>query len=161
MEKMSWKNASNRSRIVEAGTYHVQVGNWKPFKYQTGNNGCIVEYEIIGPEGNPDIGAKIADFFVYTEAAQWRLAWMVKECGVNVSVLDDMDFESEEFGRVLSTCKDRRLYLTVLKEKDKKGNDRNPIKTYTADEEQEPVGDIDSVPEFIKNKKKVGEETPF
>lgn len=160
MANMSWKNAS-RNRVVPANTYHVKIINIKGHTFNTGNEGFIFEYEIIGPDNSGEVGGKISDFLVVTENTTWKIGWLVGACGVNTEELPDMDTNSEEFLRILGLCKGRRLWVTVIKE-NYEGADRNKVTDYLPDDDQEPIEHVQEVPSFIKNKMNKGkEEVPF
>lgn len=78
---MSWKNAQ-RGKVVEAGTYLVEVKDWKDYIAQSGNPCVIVEMVVVksGSEGESDnnaVGQKISDFLTLTENSAWKLAWFV------------------------------------------------------------------------------------
>lgn len=147
---MNWKNAQ-RNRVVEANTYHVQVAGFRTTKFTTGNDGAIFDYIIIGPEGNEEVGAKISDFFTFTKNAEWRIGWFVSTCGIMTTDLPDMEYGSEDFGRILNLCKGRKLFVTVIKE-DYQGSMRNKVTDYQPDDSMEPIEEIQEVPEFIKKK---------
>ena len=151
--KMSWKNAQ-RNRVVEAGQYHVQVKGWKPHEAVDSGNDCVIfEHTIIGPVDSPEIGQTVSDFITLTEAAAWKLGWFVGACGIIIADLPDMDTGSEEFQRILNTCKDRRLWVQVTKGVHK-NKDVNKITDYTPDDDQEEVEVVEEVPDFIANKMK-------
>jgi hypothetical protein len=153
---MSWKNA-NKNRVVEAGTYLVEVTNWKDHKSAAGNPCIILETVVVGSgseEASPDneIGAKIADFLTLTESAAWKLAWVVNTLGISIAELPDMDTGGEEFLRILNACKGRRMFVTCTKGVNN-GKDVNNITNYMPDESQETVEVKEEVPSFIKNRK--------
>ncbi|GEM_PF-5580580 len=150
MPKMSWKNS--RNRVVEPNTYHVVVNSWKDYVSANKNDCVIFEYEIIGPEGNEEIGATLSDFFPLTEKAQWRLATFVNTCGVQVAEQPDMDTSSEVFKRILSACEGRKLWITVSKGPKPDGAMGNKVVDYLPDDDQEPADVVDEVPPFLRNK---------
>lgn len=157
---MSWKNAG-RNKLVEAGTYMVEVKEWKDYQAQSGNPCIIVEYEVVGPDGNENIGLKVSDFITLTEKSAWKLGWLVNTCGVETEKLPDMDTASEEFKNILNTLKGRTLWLTCTKEI-YNSKDVNKVVDYMPDNDQEAITITEEVPDFIKNKKGgKGKELPF
>jgi hypothetical protein len=147
--KMDWRKAGNTT--VDAGVYEVVVKAWKPDTSRNNNPVIRLTYEIVGPEGNPNLNRVLPDSITLTDAAAWRLAWFVGSTGIVLESLGEMDSESEEFRRVLDTCVGRKLWVTTVIDS-YEGVPRNKITDYAKSDDQEETEITEEVPDFIKRR---------
>jgi len=96
-------------------------------------------------------GAPISDFTAMTDLAVWRVSNLI--AGFGIKFKPGIDTTSAFFDELCDACLGRISYWRNEVGKDKNGNDRNNIKAYMVDTEQEiiePTASEDAVPDSVK-----------
>ena len=157
--QIDWKKEGrgDSAEPLEAGVYEVNVVNLAFGTSLTKNPKIRVMYKTKD-------GKILNDDLSLSAKAQWRLAWFVGACGIDLTKLPAMEVGSEEFTRVLERCRGRRMIVTVTIDM-WNGKPRNKIMDYAKVDDQKVIEDIEEVPDFIKRRgtAKTGEleEVPF
>lgn len=154
METVKWgeMNVGQGVPLVEAGFYLVKVGEIEKTVAKTGTeqmlvHGVVAEGEL---EGSP-----VQTFLALTTAALWRVGAFVQAAGHDLKSLPNMVLCSEEFFRVLNSCKGRLMTWDITQEVNpKSGKIQNKVNSFIQydSDDQEPLIYSDNVPSFIKNK---------
>ena len=129
------------AQIVDAKVDLARLAEWASDK------GVEASAEVLTGKG-------LLDHLSLSEPAQRRVAWFLKEClGVNTRDLPKMGDSSEVFERLLNLCDGREMWWDVIVSV-YEGKTNNKVNAYMPILDQEPVdmGDLDDVPDFIRNK---------
>ena len=154
MSNIDWdKEGGTDFQVYLEGTYKVSIKDTEIVKASTGTLQVRWKATILEPaELN---GKVITTHTPLTEKALWKIARLVKACGVDLKSLGKMEIGSAAFLKVLGTCEGRTTYWHLEIELDNKGRDRNNVDDFRNDIDQandDPaMGDVDEdVPEFLK-----------
>jgi hypothetical protein len=87
-----------------------------------------------------------------TDKSLWKIARLVKGCGINLKELAKMETSSKAFFRVLDSCLRRTSFWHLQVVLDNKGNERNDVDDFRIDVEQQPaaVTEEEDTPPFLK-----------
>lgn len=151
---MDWEKDGGLSvPVYPEGTYKVKIKGFTPNKAKTGTPQYKCLATIIEPEQYA--GQPIVDFLAITEAAKWKIANLVKACGINPT--GKCVIGSTMFNRVLEQCVGRTLYWHVLKDQGTNGRDRNQTDDYQPDPDAPTIAsngtsvpNEEDVPDFLK-----------
>jgi len=83
------------------------------------------------------LGVTIVDYTAMTDAAVWRVSNLIGGFGLNFT--PNVDTSTPYFDQLCQACIGRTAYWRNEVGKDKNGNDRNNIKNFEVDKDQEVV----------------------
>lgn len=153
MQTMDWnkEGASNDFIVYPEGTYKVSINGFEPVTASTGTKQIRWKATIIEPTEYK--GKPITVHTALTEKSLWRIARLVKACGIDLEKLPKMEVGSTAFLKVLESCKRRTSFWHAAVVVDNKGRDKNEIDDFKADPDQIAEADWpkDDEPEFLKS----------
>lgn len=137
--------------VYPDGEYTVRVKTWERVKAKTGTP--QIRWKAVIESGEFK-NSPITEHTPLTEKSMWRVATLVKSCGIVIKGLGKMDVNSPAFANVLNLTKGRTTIWKLIVEKGQNGKDRNSIEQYITDPTQETIeakgGSPDDVPDFLK-----------
>ena len=148
--KMDWeKEGGNEYQVYPEGTYKVVINGYEETTASTGTKQIRWKASIIEPADY--VGKPITVHTALTDKSLWRIARLVKGCGISLKELGACEVGSSAFFRALDACVRRSAYWHLMVNKDNKGRDRNEVDDFRVDEDQSAAqAGIDEVPEFLK-----------
>lgn len=151
MSKIDWeKEAANEYITYPEGTYKVSISGYEETTASTGTKQIRWKASIMDP--SEYIGKPITIHTALTDKSLWRIAKLVKGCGLSLKDLGAMEVGSAAFFRVLDRCVRRTTYWHLVITLDNKGRERNEVDDFRVDTEQgednAPTGE--DVPAFLK-----------
>lgn len=152
METVNWKdmNVGQGAPLIDPGFYLVEIKDFEKKTASTGTEQVLIKGTIA--EGELQ-GTPVQDYLALTAGALWRVGAFVQASGHDLKGLPNMILGSEEFFRVLMSCKGRTMFWDIGQDTTPQGKIRNKVNAFTIHEEgQEPLIYEDNVPSFIKNK---------
>lgn len=156
METVKWgeMNVGTGVPLIEAGYYLVDIKDMEKTTAKTGTEQMLVKGNVSADDNNSGAqGAAVQDYLALTTNALWRVGAFVQAAGLDLKSLPNMTLGSEEFYRVLYSCKGRKMYWDIIQEANpKNGKIYNKVQGFAPYEDQEPLEFTDNVPSFIKNK---------
>ena len=120
---------------VPSGTYKVRLLSYEHCQAKTGTPQIRWKAEIIEPDDHA--GQTIVDHTAMTDAAVWRVSNLIGACGLKFT--PNIDTTSSYFDQLCEATKGRTAFWRNEVGKDKNGNDRNNIKGFEVDTDQEVV----------------------
>ena len=153
MNQIDWEKegAGGDFTVYPEGTYKVTIDKVEPVTASTGTKQLRWKATIIEPKDF--IGKSFTIHTALTEKALWRVARLVKGCGIDLKSLGKMEIGSVAFNRVIESCRRRTTFWHVLVVPDNKGRDKNDVDDFIVDNEQDiegvPLAD-ETEPEFLK-----------
>lgn len=139
MGEMDWNQAAGGSReVYPTGTYKVEITNWKECTSSKGTPQIRWFSEIKEPDEYH--GKTLVEHTPLTDASLWRIASLVKGCGIDLSNLPKMEIGSEAFKRVLDACVHQTTMWNVTYNEQYKNN---KIEEYLLTETELKVVDMD------------------
>jgi hypothetical protein len=153
---MDWGKESEGGElhVYPEGTYKVSVNSFEKVTASTGTEQIRWKATILEPVEY--VGKPITIHTALTDKSLWRVARLVKACGVDVKSLMKMEVLSPAFMQVLEACCRRTSYWHMIVTPNNKGQERNEVDDFRLDEEQEivsiPQGD-EEIPDFLKEVK--------
>lgn len=149
--QVDWSAAGSEFTIYPAGTYRVQITDIERTESSKKKTPQLKwSADIIDPKQYR--GQPISQFTVLTEAAMWKTVSMIHGCGIDTSLLPNMDTESKQFTEVLRKCVGSKLFW-VIGEYEYDGKQRNSLEDMVRDPAQD-VREIDveadKTPDFLK-----------
>ena len=136
-----------------AGLYSVVIKSWEKVKASTGTEQIRWKAEITEGEF---AGKPVTDHTPLTEKSFWRIAILLKGCGLSLKGLGKMDIGSSAFTKVLNLAKGRRSLWNIVIEPNNKGKDRNVVQEYITPNDveiqlaSELIGSGADLPDFLK-----------
>jgi hypothetical protein len=156
MTNIDWeKEAGNEYQVYPEGTYKVTINGYEETTASTGTKQIRWKASILEPKQYID--KPITIHTALTEKSLWRVARLVKGCGINLKTLGKMELFSNAFFKVLDSCVRRTAYWHLAVVQDNKGNDRNDVDDFRVDNDQQPIDAApadDDAPDFLKEVKK-------
>ena len=151
--RIDWdkEGAGNEYQVYPEGTYKVSINGYEETTASTGTKQIRWKATILEP--TEYVGKPITLHTALTEKALWRIARLVKGCGLSLKELGAMEVGSNAFFRVLDSCVQRTAYWHLVVQLDNKQRDRNEVDDFRVDNEQgeaELEPPIDDAPEFAK-----------
>ena len=140
---------SEGNRTFPSGTYKVQLQKYEHTQASTGMPQIKWSCKVVEPAEFD--GAPITDFTAMSDAAVWRVSNLV--AGFGVKFQPGIDTSSNFFDQLCDACLGRTAYWRNELGKDKNGTDRNNIRGFEVDTEQEviePTPEDDATPESVK-----------
>lgn len=133
---MDWEKAGGGGdrRKYPTGTYKVEITGWQEVVSKTGTPQIRWFATIVIPDEFK--GGTMIDHTPLTDKALWKLATLVKGCGVDLAGLPKMGIGSDAFKKVLDTCVHRQSFWDV--KLDEQYNN-NKVEAYM------PVPDVDAI----------------
>ncbi len=126
---------SEGNPIVPSGTYKVKLNSLEHVTASTGTPQIRWKAEIIDPADHA--GTPIVDHTAMTDAAVWRVSNLIG--GFGLKFTPNVDTTSQYFEQLCQACIGRTAYWRNEVGKDNNGNDRNNIKNFEIDKDQEVV----------------------
>jgi hypothetical protein len=151
MSQIDWaKEGKNDYTVYPEGTYKVSITGYEQVTASTGTLQIRWRSTIMEPA--EFIGKPITMHTPLTEKSLWKIARLVKACGIDIVSLGKMEIGSSAFLKVLESCIRRTTYWHLLQVPDNKGNPRNEVDDFRADSEQQPISvtNEDDIPPFLK-----------
>lgn len=161
METIKWSelNVGSGVPLIDEGIYLVQIDGFDKTTATTGTEHLLAKGHTL-PSDSDESGTSrsVQEYLALTTPAQWRLGQFIDAAGYDHKKLPDMIVGSEEFNRIIFSCKGRKMYWEIIQEANPKtGNMKNKVQRFIPYEDQEPIEYESNVPAFIKNKvKKAG-----
>jgi hypothetical protein len=152
---MDWeKEAANEINVYPEGTYKVSINDFEQVTASTGTHQIRWKASILAPKEY--LGKPITIHTALTDKSLWKIANLVKACGIDTKALGIMEVGSTAFLRVLDRCKRRTSYWHLIITPNNKGQERNEVDDFRVDNDQttEQNIDIDDVPDFLKEAQK-------
>jgi len=148
--KMDWeKEGGNEYQVYPEGTYKVVINGYEETTASTGTKQIRWKASILDPQEY--IGKPVTLHTALTDKSLWRVARLVKGCGLSLKDLGAMEVGSAAFFRVLDQCVRRTTYWHLLVTLDNKQRERNEVDDFRVDEEQDAVSmPVDDAPDFLK-----------
>jgi hypothetical protein len=143
MAQINWAEQDENTGITiyPAAMYEVKIKAVDMGVASTGNPQAKFSAEIAAGRYT---GKRITEFCVLTEKALWRVAKLVKACGIDIKKLGIMDLGSQAFKNVLNMCVGKHVNWLV-EEKSYNGRPQNEILDYL------PVATVDDDPTVLLN----------
>ena len=138
--KINFGEASSGSgeyEVFPEGTYKIRIKDWKDVISSKGTQQIRWWGIIEGPEEYN--GKSLTQHTPLSEAALFRVANLVKGCGINVADLPTMIVMGDAFRALLNQCKGRTTYWRISKDSE---YNNNKVQECIIDEDQpivEPV----------------------
>jgi len=153
MKTMDWEKegAGGEFIVYPEGTYKVSISGYEPVTASTGTKQIRWKATILEPK--EFVGKPITVHTAITDNSLWRIAKLVKGCGIDLKKLPKMEIGSTAFWKIIEACKRRTSYWHAAVVVDNKGKNKNEIDDFKADEEQEsfdPTAIIDDAPDWAK-----------
>lgn len=126
---------SEGNPIVPTGTYKVRVLSQEHCQAKTGTPQIRWKSEILEP--SEQAGTIIVDHTAMTDAAIWRVSNLIGACGIKFD--SGIDTTSQYFDQLCQACIGRTTYWRNEVGKDQAGSDRNNIKAFETDKDQEVI----------------------
>ena len=150
---MDWETEGKGGDFIvyPEGTYKVCINGYERCTAGTGTKQVRWKASIL--DSGDYLGKPVTLHTPLTEKSLWKIARLVKACGIELSGLGKMDTESKAFNNVLDHCLRRTCFFVMDVGKDNKGRDRNDINEFRMDTEQQPVAvgiTEEETPDFIK-----------
>ena len=156
MSTVDWDKedqSTGEYQVYPAGVYMVKINNWERVTASTGTKQIRFKGEIMEPEDFK--GSRITDHAPLTEKSMWRVAKLVKGCGIDIKGLGKMDINSAAFANVLNMIKGRLTLWSLEVDKTPKGADRNSVVDNVCPVDQPILSASDliseEVPDFLKD----------
>lgn len=151
--KMDWnKEAANEYIVYPEGTYKVSINGYEETTASTGTKQIRWKASILEPKDY--VGKSITVHTALTDKSLWRIARLVKGCGLSLKELGAMEVGSNAFFKVLDSCVRRTSYWHLVVTLDNKGRKRNEVDDFRVDTEQGDPQDLgDDLPDFLKEVK--------
>lgn len=148
--RMDWeKEGSNEYMVYPEGTYKVTINGYEETTASTGTKQIRWKASILEPAEY--LGKPLTIHTAITEKSLWRIARLVKGCGLSLKEVGVMETGSAAFFKVLDQCLRRTSFWHVIVTLDNKGRERNEVDDFKIDTEAPAVGEpADDVPEFLK-----------
>ena len=146
---MDWEKEGQGSGeyiVYPEGTYKITINGYERVTARTGTPQIRWKASILEGEY---IGKNITTHTPLTEKSLWKVARLVKACGVDLKTLGKMDTDSKAFNTALSKCIRRSAYWHLSVGLDNKGEQRNEVDDFKLDPDQSVPEE--EVPEFLKN----------
>ena len=119
--------------VLPSGTYRVRLTSHEYVKASTGTPQIRWKAEVIDPDEHT--GRTFVDHTALTEKAIWRVSNLIGATGLKFT--PGIDTDSVYFKDLCHAAIGRTTMWVNAVEKDQKGNDRNNIKMYASDKDQE------------------------
>ena len=153
MDKINWSEESKGEgfQVYPEGTYKVTIVGYEQVTAKTGTPQIRWKATILEP--TELIGKNITLHTPLTTKSLWKIARLVKACGIDMASLGTMEIGSKAFLHVLDRCLRRTVYWHVSIGADNNGNQRNEIDDFRLDSEQEVIGlqkQEEELPPFLK-----------
>jgi hypothetical protein len=109
MTQVNWgdMNVGQGAPLIEPGFYEVEIKDFEKTTASTGTEQVLVKGTIV--EGDLE-NTPVQDYLALTDAALWRVGAFVQAAGHDLKSLPNMTLGSEDFWRVISSCKGRRMF---------------------------------------------------
>lgn len=136
--------------VYPEGTYKVIISGFEKVTASTGTPQVRWRANILEPQEL--LNKPITIHTALTEKSLWKIARLVKACGLDVKALGKMEIISPAFLRVLDRCVRRTSYWHLVITPDNKGRERNEVDDFRLDSDQptEQVIGLEEIPEFLK-----------
>jgi hypothetical protein len=146
---MDWeKEGGNEYQVYPAGTYKVVINGYEETTASTGTKQIRWKASILEPTDY--VGKPITVHTALTDKALWRVARLVKGCGISLKELGACEVGSGAFFKALDRCIRRTTYWHLLVTLDNKQRERNEVDDFKVDEDQGPATGVgEDVPEFL------------
>ena len=153
MNTINWmkEGESNDFVVYPEGTYKVSISGYEQVTASTGTKQIRWKATVLEPKEFK--GKPVTLHTALTEKSLWKLAKLVKACGIDLTALGTNTIGSPAFLKVLESCKRRTSFWHLSVVVDNKGRDKNEIDDFKVDPDQEadwPVETIDE-PDFLKS----------
>lgn len=155
--RLDWeKEGGSDFTVYPEGKYKVSITGYEETTASTGTKQIRWRTSIIEPEAY--IGKPITIHTALTDKALWRIARLVKGCGISLKELGACEVGSAAFFKALDMCLHRTTYWHLIVTPDNKGRERNEVDDFRVDEErvdeEQEAGIVeDDVPDFLKQAK--------
>ncbi len=151
--KIDWeKEAANEYITYPEGTYKVSINGYEETTASTGTKQIRWKASILEPQDY--IGKPITIHTALTDKSLWRIARLVKGCGISLKDLGACEVGSSAFFRALDLCLRRTAYWHLVVTLDNKGRERNEVDDFRVDTDQgEATPTVDDEPDFLKEAK--------
>ena len=150
--RMNWDKESQGSgdyQVYPDGTYKVSITGFEQVTASTGTPQIRWKATILEPQEY--VGKPITMHTALTEKSLWKLARLVKACGLDVKALGQCEINTPAFLHVLDQCCRRSTYWHLIVTPNPKGQPRNEVDDFKVDQDQEAPSIVeDDVPEFLK-----------
>jgi len=148
--RIDWeKEGDVEYRVYPEGTYRIKITGYEETTASTGTKQIRWRGVVIAPQDH--VNGPVTTHTALTEKSLWRLARLVKACGISLKEAGSMEVGSPAFFRVLDACKGRTTYWQMSKGVDNKGRERNEIDDFVVDDECEgTISNDDDAPSFVK-----------
>lgn len=152
MSYIDWeKEAGNEFQVYPEGTYKISINGFEIVTASTGTKQVRWKATILEPKEY--VGKPLTTHTALTEKSLWRLARLVKACGVDLKSAGKTEIGSAAFMQVLDACKRRTSYWLLSVSANQNGKPRNEVDDFKVDTEQQEmnmIGSEDDTPEFLK-----------
>lgn len=154
MNSINWDKESQGGdlTVYPEGTYKVSITGYEQVTASTGTQQIRWRATILEPTDY--INKPITTHTALTDKSLWKIARLVKACGIDMKALGTMEVNSPAFLKVLDRTLRRTTYWHLTVTLDNKGKERNEIDDFKLDSEQavELAADnsIDETPEFLR-----------
>lgn len=149
---LNWEKESEGGEFTmyPEGTYKVIITGYEQVKASTGTNQIRWKAAIMEPVDY--INKPVVTHTALTEKSLWKLARLVKACGIDMKSLGTMEVNTPAFLNVLDRVVRRTAYWHLAVTLDNKGKERNEVDDFKLDAEQEieTITNEEDVPEFLK-----------
>ena len=139
--EMDWnKETSGSYEVYPAGSYQLRCTDWERCESaKKGTPQIRFKFEILSPEQYK--GKPFTDHIALIAASEkskgtlWRLANLILALGIDTSEAPNMDTDSNIFDEILTACKERTTYVTII-ETTYDGKQKNEVDQYNQDTNQ-------------------------
>ena len=151
MTTMDWETEGKGGdfTVYPEGTYLVCINGYERVTASTGTPQVRWKASILDGEF---VGKPVTLHTPLTEKSLWKIARLVKACGIDLHGLAKMDIDGKAFNNVLDKCLNRTVFFVMGVSPDNKGRDRNDINEFRMDTKQKiiTVDDEADTPDFLK-----------
>jgi hypothetical protein len=152
---MDWEKESQGGdyMVYPEGTYKVSITSYEQVTASTGTKQIRWRASILEPVDY--INKPITIHTPLTEKSLWKIALLVKACGVDMKALGTMEVNTPAFLHVLDRVVRKTTYWHLTVTLDNKGKERNEVDDFKLDAEQEieTITVDEDVPEFLRDDK--------
>ena len=149
---IDWDKSSQGGEftVYPKGTYKVTINDWELVKASTGTEQIRWKATILDPD--EFVGKPFTTHTPLTPASLWKIARLVKACGINVVSLGKMEVKSPSFWKVLESCKRRTAYWHFDVKPNNKGKEVNEVDDFRLDDEQDitTINQAEDIPPFLQ-----------
>ena len=136
MGNIDWDKEGEGSgyTVYPEGTYKVSITGYEQVTASTGTPQIRWKASILEP--SEYFNKPITLHTPLTEKSLWKIARLVKACGLDLKSLGKMEIGGKAFLNVLDRCLRRTTYWHLVITPNNKGQERNEIDDFKLDDEQ-------------------------